>query len=57
MPKKATKEAKETTPEVTKTPVVFKCKICGAEKPIEEMKVYRQYFPFMVVCKECEKTQ
>ena len=55
MPKKQAKEVKETVEILT--PVIFKCKVCGSEKPIEEMKVYTKYFPPMVLCKDCEKTQ
>ncbi|MBI2830506.1 MAG: hypothetical protein HYX81_05030 [Chloroflexi bacterium] len=36
--------------------VTFKCKFCGAEKPLTEMQVVTRYFPPVVLCKECEKT-
>jgi hypothetical protein len=56
MAKKQAKEVKETPAEIL-APVVFKCKVCGTDKPIEEMKVFTRYFPPMVMCKDCQKTQ
>ena len=55
---KGTKEvaAQESQQEIL-TPVTFRCRVCGNDKPIEEMKVLTKYFPPMVLCKDCEKTQ
>jgi len=34
--------------------VKFKCRICGKEKPISQMKVITRFRPVVVVCEECE---
>jgi transcription elongation factor Elf1 len=35
--------------------VTFKCRLCGAQKPISEMKVITRFKPVIVVCQDCEK--
>jgi translation initiation factor 2 beta subunit (eIF-2beta)/eIF-5 len=36
--------------------ITFRCQSCGQDKPIEEMRTIRRFFPMLVVCRECEKT-
>jgi len=35
--------------------VIFKCGLCGKEKPISEMKTIARFRPVIIVCRECEK--
>ena len=35
--------------------VVFKCRLCGKQKPISEMKVIKRFRPVIIVCQDCEK--
>lgn len=35
--------------------IIFTCKFCGEQKPIEEMKVATRFFPPLPVCKDCWK--
>jgi transcription elongation factor Elf1 len=44
------KTKKQETEEVT-----FKCRRCGAQKPISEMRIITRFRPVMVVCQDCEK--
>ncbi len=48
--KSGTKSKKSTTKEV-----VFKCRLCGKQKPISEMKVIKRFRPVIVICQDCEK--
>ncbi len=38
------------------TGMSFKCRLCGKQKPIAEMRVIKRYRPVLFVCHECEKT-
>ena len=49
--KSAAKAKKETTAEV-----MFKCQLCGKDRPVSEMKLITRFRPVVVVCRECEKT-
>jgi len=35
--------------------VFFKCRLCGKQKPISEMKVIKRFRPVVVICQDCEK--
>jgi len=35
--------------------ITFKCKFCGKDKPLDEMRTINRYFPPIVACLECEK--
>jgi len=35
--------------------IVFKCKYCGKEKPLGDMRRIDRFFPPLVACRECEK--
>ena len=49
--KSGSKAKKHKTDEVT-----FKCRLCEEQKPISEMKIIARFRPFIVVCRDCEKT-
>jgi hypothetical protein len=34
----------------------FKCRLCGQEKPLNEMRTVTRFVPVLVVCKDCAKT-
>jgi len=42
-------------PDNTQREIIFTCKYCGAQKPIEEMEVARRFSPPLVVCRDCWK--
>jgi transcription elongation factor Elf1 len=48
--KKESAEAKEKNKEVT-----FKCKYCGQQKPVSEMRMITRFFPVLIACRDCEK--
>ncbi len=35
----------------------FTCKYCKKSKPLTEMVVLARFFPPLVACKDCEKTE
>lgn len=35
--------------------IFFKCRLCGKQKPISEMKVIKRFRPVIIICQECEK--
>ena len=35
--------------------VVFKCRLCGKQKPISEMKAIKRFRPVIIICQGCEK--
>ncbi|MDD5127260.1 MAG: hypothetical protein PHR43_04065 [Dehalococcoidales bacterium] len=35
--------------------ITFKCKVCGKQKNIEDMRTVTRFFPPLVVCPECER--
>jgi hypothetical protein len=37
----------------TQSGIVFTCKFCGKQKPIEEMKVAMRFFSPLPVCRDC----
>jgi hypothetical protein len=42
--------------EATSAGVNFKCRLCGKQKPIADMRIVKRYRPVIFVCHECEKT-
>jgi hypothetical protein len=34
----------------------FKCRLCGQEKPLQEMRTVTRFVPVLVVCQDCAKT-
>jgi len=48
--KSGSKAKKEKTEEIT-----FKCRLCGKQKPISEMRTLTRFRPVIVVCRDCEK--
>ena len=36
--------------------VTFKCRVCGKDKPIEDMRTVTRFVPVLIVCQECAKT-
>ena len=54
MTTKKTNEAEK--PEARKPKeITFKCKSCGKQKKLSEMRIITRYFPTLVVCADCEK--
>ncbi|HEY83126.1 MAG TPA: hypothetical protein G4O01_07580 [Dehalococcoidia bacterium] len=47
--KKEPLEAKETK-EIT-----FRCKYCGQNKPLSEMRRITRFFPVLIACRDCER--
>lgn len=43
-----TGQRKTPAPEIT-----FKCRRCGQEKPLSEMRSVTRFLPVLVVCKDC----
>ena len=42
--------------ETAKTPpgeIVFKCRRCGLEKPLSEMRSVTRFLPVLIVCRDC----
>jgi len=33
----------------------FKCRYCGKDKPLDDMKALTRFFPPVVACRECER--
>jgi hypothetical protein len=36
--------------------VTFKCRLCGKEKPIEDMRTVSRFSPVLIVCNDCART-
>jgi hypothetical protein len=36
--------------------VTFKCRLCGKDKPIEDMRTITRFIPVLIVCQDCAKT-
>lgn len=36
--------------------VTFKCRLCGKEKPIEDMRTIARFNPLLIVCQDCART-
>lgn len=34
--------------------ITFKCKYCGKDKPLDDMRMLTGFFPPMVACRDCE---
>jgi len=35
--------------------ITFRCKFCGEEKPLDEMRTLTRFFPPLLACRECER--
>jgi hypothetical protein len=35
--------------------VKFKCRVCGKEKPIRDMRMVMRFIPVLIACEECSK--
>jgi hypothetical protein len=35
--------------------VTFKCRVCGKDKPIEDMRTVARFSPLLIVCSDCNK--
>ena len=35
--------------------ITFRCKFCGEEKPLDEMRTLTRFFPYLTACRECER--
>jgi hypothetical protein len=35
--------------------ITFRCRYCGKDRKLEDMRVITRFFPPMEVCRECEK--
>jgi len=55
---KTKKKVAPKKPVVSKTKrTTFTCKYCKKSKPLTEMVVLARFFPPLVACKACEKTE
>ncbi|MGD0794825.1 MAG: hypothetical protein ABR958_04430 [Dehalococcoidales bacterium] len=36
--------------------IKFKCRVCGLEKPIQDMRTVTRFIPVLVVCEKCART-
>jgi hypothetical protein len=36
--------------------VIFKCRLCGKDKPIEDMRSVTRFVPVLIVCNDCART-
>ena len=45
-----TGQPKKMAPEIT-----FKCRRCGLEKPLSDMRSVTRFLPVLVVCKDCAR--
>lgn len=52
MSEKSEKKTAQVEPPKT---IMFKCKFCGEDKPLDELVILRQYYPILSCCKECSK--
>ena len=34
----------------------FKCRLCGKEKPVEDMRTITRFNPVMLVCRDCARS-
>jgi len=46
---------KESAEEKKAREITFKCKYCGKDKPLDDMRRIDRFFPPLVTCRECEK--
>jgi hypothetical protein len=37
--------------------VRFKCRMCGQEKPLSEMRSITRFVPVLIVCEDCARIQ
>lgn len=52
----AEKPAKETTPKATPSgEITFKCRWCGQERPLRDMRRIARFSPVLVVCCDCQR--
>jgi len=35
--------------------ITFKCKYCGKDKPLDDMRMITRFFPPLVACRDCER--
>jgi len=35
--------------------ITFKCKYCGKDKPLDDMRTLTRFFPPVVACRDCAK--
>jgi len=35
--------------------ITFRCKFCGKDKSLDEMRTLTRFFPPIVACRDCEK--
>jgi len=33
----------------------FRCKFCGKDRPLDDMRTLTRFFPPLVACRECER--
>ena len=34
---------------------MFRCRFCGEDKPLDEMRTLTRFFPLPIACKACER--
>jgi len=38
------------------TNFIFKCRLCGKEKPVEDMRTITRFNPVLLVCRDCARS-
>ncbi len=51
----AEQTAKTGHPKAPAPEVTFKCRRCGQEKPLSDMRSITRFLPVLVVCKDCAR--
>jgi len=39
----------------TEKEIRFRCKICGATRPLSQLREIRRFFPPLIACSDCEE--
>jgi hypothetical protein len=35
--------------------IYFRCRLCGKEKPLQEMRTVTRFIPVLIVCQDCAR--
>lgn len=51
----AEKTTKTVKPKAPAPEVSFKCRRCGQQKPLSDMRSVTRFLPVLIVCKDCAR--
>jgi len=54
MTTKRPQEKKQSGSDETKE-ITFRCKYCGKNRPLDDMRILTRFFPPVVACPDCER--